>query len=65
MIDIDNSSVKYCVSWFTIRVANIGTTIAVESWNNHTIRGSLCSHCKIVAHDVQCRLSKGSEFGQL
>ena len=42
MIQMD-SLTKYCVSWFAIRVANVGTTIAVESWNQHTLRGKLFS----------------------
>ena len=28
---------KYCMSWFTLRVANVGCSIAVGAWNNHTI----------------------------
>ena len=39
-IDMDCDHVKFCVSWFTIRVANIGTTLAVESWNEHPIPGT-------------------------
>lgn len=30
---------KFCVSWLSIRVAAVGTTMAVESWNEHTIPG--------------------------
>lgn len=38
-INMDCLHIQYCVSWFTIRVANVGTTIAVDSWNNHPIPG--------------------------
>lgn len=38
-INMDCPHTKYCVSWFTIRVANVGTAIAVHSWNNHPIPG--------------------------
>ena len=40
-INMDCSHTKYCVSWFTIRVSIVGTTIAVQSWNNHPISGAL------------------------
>ena len=33
--------VKFCVSWFTIRVAHVGTTLAVNAWNEHSIPGIL------------------------
>ena len=29
----------YCVSWFSIRVANIGTSTVVAAWNEHPIPG--------------------------
>ena len=38
-IDMDCSQTKFCVSWFTIRVANIGTSLAVAAWNEHPIPG--------------------------
>ena len=38
-INMDCSHTKHCVSWFTIHVAIVGTTIAVQSWNNHPISG--------------------------
>ena len=40
-IDLDCPHQCYCISWFTIRVANIGTMMAVESWNNHPIPGNI------------------------
>ena len=38
-IDMDCSHTKYCVSWYTIEVANIGTNMAVQAWNNYRIPG--------------------------
>lgn len=32
-INMDCAHQKFCVSWFTIRVANIGTTLAIQAWN--------------------------------
>lgn len=36
-IQLDNAVHCFCVSWFTIRVANVGATMAVDSWNQHHI----------------------------
>ena len=36
-INMDDPAHKFCTSWFTIRVANVGTTAAVKSWNEHRI----------------------------
>ena len=30
---------KFCVSWFTLRVANAGISLVVTSWNEHCIPG--------------------------
>ena len=38
-IDMDNNHIKFCVSWFTVRVSNVGTTLAVNAWNDHPIPG--------------------------
>lgn len=38
-IDLDCPHQRFCVSWFTIRVANVGTTLAVQAWNHHPIPG--------------------------
>ena len=38
-IDMDCPHQKFCVSWFCIRVSTVGTTMAVQSWNKHTIPG--------------------------
>lgn len=36
---MDGSHVKFCVSWFTIRVVHVGTSLAVKAWNEHPIPG--------------------------
>ncbi len=38
-IDLDCAHQRFCISWFTIRVANVGTKLAVGAWNNHPIPG--------------------------
>ena len=35
--DIDAPTHKFCVSWFTLQVAQVGTTLFVQSWNEHPI----------------------------
>ena len=40
-IDLDCDHQRFCISWFTIRVATVGTALAVEAWNNHPIPGKL------------------------
>ena len=37
--DIDAETHKFCVSWFALHVANVGTTLAVKAWNEHRIPG--------------------------
>lgn len=39
-IDLRSEHVKFCVSWFTMHVAHIGTSIFVAAWNEHRIPGS-------------------------
>ena len=38
-IDMDDNHVQYCVSWFSMRVANVSTKLFVSSWNEHRIPG--------------------------
>lgn len=38
-IDMVDLSVKFCVSLFTIRVAIVGTTMAISAWNEHSVPG--------------------------
>ena len=33
---------KYCLSWFTMRVAHVGTSSFVQAWNEHRIPGQDC-----------------------
>ena len=37
--DIDDELQKFCVSWFTLQVIRIGTSMAVGSWNYHCLPG--------------------------
>ena len=39
-INMDCPHVKYCVSWFTIRVCCIGTTMVVSAWNHRPKPGN-------------------------
>jgi hypothetical protein len=39
-INMECSHEKFCVSWFSIRVASVGASIAVQAWNEHPIPGS-------------------------
>lgn len=38
--DIDADCHKFCVSWFSLHVSNVGTTLTVRSWNEHRIPGT-------------------------
>lgn len=38
-IEIDCPHQKFLISWFTIRVSNVGSTLAVQAWNEHPIPG--------------------------
>jgi len=40
-INLENDHIKFCVSWFTVHVANVGTTTFVSAWNEHRISGEL------------------------
>ena len=48
--DIDAKTHQFCVSWFTLHVANVGVSLAVRSWNEHRIPG-ICMQ-SIVASDL-------------
>jgi len=37
--DIDLDCPHQCYCMWSIRVANVGTALAVQSWNNHPIPG--------------------------
>lgn len=36
-ISTDDQQCRFCISWFTLRVANIGLNLLVSSWNEHPI----------------------------
>lgn len=36
---MDDEHINFCISWFTIRVTNVGITMAISAWNQHTIPG--------------------------
>ena len=38
-INMDDSMHKFCVSWFSIHVVNVGVVLLIKAWNNHTIPG--------------------------
>lgn len=41
IIDMEDEVTKYCVSWVTRQVAEVGLQYAVSSWNSHPIPGSV------------------------
>ena len=41
LVDMDSSTDQFCISWFTLQVANVGAAQAVQSWNEHPIPGML------------------------
>ena len=40
-IDMESSIQKFCVSQFAIRVCSVDARLAVQSWNNHPIPGTM------------------------
>ena len=44
IIDMHDSTHRFCVSWCTIRVANAGARLAVASWNEHPIPSMYVLH---------------------
>lgn len=38
-LDMDSPSHQFCTSWFTLRVASVGCSLAVQAWNNHPVPG--------------------------
>lgn len=56
-IDMDSSVHKFCVSWFTLRVANVGTSFVVRSWNEHRIPGKYAESIILnIADTIGCTL---------
>ena len=40
IFDMDAETHKFCVSWFTLRVATMGCSLCVKSWNSHSVPGT-------------------------
>ncbi len=40
LIDMEDDSTKFCVSWFVSRVADTGIKQVIDGWNNHPIPGT-------------------------
>lgn len=38
-INIDDEATKFCVSWVTSRVCQVGSQQVIDAWNNHPIPG--------------------------
>lgn len=38
-INMEDEHIKFCVSWFAMRVTNVGTSLFVKAWNEHRIPG--------------------------
>ena len=52
-IDLDSPQHKFGISWFTIRVAAVGTTLAVQSWNAHPIQWTLANPNSLGPQPIQ------------
>ena len=40
-IFMDSATTRFCVSWFTVQVANEAITMFITSWNLHPVPGML------------------------
>jgi len=49
LIDMDDETTKYCVSWVTRQVVEIGLNYAVGSWNSHPTPGKRLADCLMCA----------------
>ena len=38
---MDDPTDLYCMSWFSIQVANVGVSLFISSWNQHPIPSKL------------------------
>ena len=43
-IFMDDQMCKFCVSWYTLRVANVGIGLLISSWNEHPIPSKHACH---------------------
>ena len=41
LLNIDDHAEQYCMSWFSIQVANVGMILLISSWNQHPIQSKL------------------------
>ena len=51
LIDLNCEHQKFCTSWYTIKVSEVGTCLAVDAWNNHKIPG-MCTYIYIIMHSA-------------
>ena len=42
--DPANPTHCFCVSWIALRVASVGTRLAIQAWNDHPIPGVFASN---------------------
>ena len=53
LIDMNCEHQKFCTSWYTIKVCEVGACLAVDAWNNHKIPGRYIIityvYCKLLA----------------
>ena len=49
-LNMDDEIHKYCSSWFSINISNVGLKLFVNSWNAHSLPGIilLFSHTYII-----------------
>ena len=45
--NLEDEHVKYCVSWYTMHVSQVGTTMFVTAWNEHRISGIFHHACPL------------------
>jgi len=48
IINLENPMHRFCVSWFALNVARVGTALFISSWNEHRIPG-IALHVFIVS----------------
>lgn len=49
-VDTDDDVHKFCISWFTLQVVKIGSSLFIASWNNHHIP----SKCNCTFLSLKC-----------
>ena len=43
LIDMEDETVRFAVSWVAMRTCQVGTSAAVTAWNHHSIPGTISS----------------------